>query len=125
MECSLAGVYRPFLALLAGSCARLLGCGFPIRLLACVNRRTELVFLLRNVVATAIHPGACLFARLAGTIGNRVTTLLGRIANLLPGLVSGAWGVKNADCCANTQSRKKPQETAAIVISHDCLPLRA
>ena len=65
--------------LLAGGGFGLLRRRFVVSLLAGIHCGTELVFLLRDVVAATIDPGSGLLARLPGAVCDDVTTLFGGV----------------------------------------------
>src|ERR1700683_30882 len=83
--------------------------------------RADPLFLLADNVASAIHPLASLFSSALGGLARLLTTLFRFGANYVANFIAGAWGIEHADYCSDSETSQKPQETAAVTISHNYL----
>src|SRR5437867_4745621 len=100
-------------------CAR--GGGFTIRLTARFIGCPELLFLLADNVAPALHPVSRLLARLASLLSHPLTSLLSLGNQHLARFFSGARSVQYAHYGSDPETRQKPHKAVAITIRHDFL----
>src|SRR4029077_5948171 len=81
----------------------------------------ELLFLLADNVATAIHPISCLFPRFASLLSNPLAPFLSLRDQHFARLFSGSRRVQYAHYRSDPGTRQKPHKTVAVTIRHDFL----
>src|SRR5208337_3531815 len=95
------------------------------RLVICLAARlvsvAELLFLLVEHVASAIHPVPRLFARPASLLPHALAAFLRLGANYVACFLAGMRRVQHTHDRSDTETRQKPQEAIAFMIRHNRL----
>src|SRR5882762_886672 len=105
---------EPRLQILHRRLSRLLA----VRLPSSFPRRTDVLFVLADRVATAVNPVASRLPSAPRMFPSFHTAFFGLCAQRFPGFRSRTWRVQNASRRSNTQSRQKPYQTATAVVRH-------
>src|ERR1035441_4676011 len=95
--------------------------GLAIGLASCLIRSPDLVFLRVQIIAAFVWPGSRLVFGLLRPVFTRVAALFGGFANLLAGFLAGLGRIQDSQRRPDAQPSQKPQDSAAILLCHNCL----
>jgi hypothetical protein len=92
-----------------------------VRLAASLVCGAELLLLLVEHVASAIHPVIRLFASTTSVVTRSLAAFLRLGANHIARFIAGARGVQHTHYRSDPETSQKPQEAIAITIRHNYL----